>query len=97
MATKSLILNEVLRYNLGTKNMWTTGYCARLLHELTGNGLTKTEQPAEYHEGWRAASEWLYSISARKCPVCGGPVIGTAKKRYCSDACRQRAYRERKG
>ena len=29
------------------------------------------------------------------CPMCGTPYAGGAHKRYCSAACRQRAYRER--
>jgi hypothetical protein len=29
------------------------------------------------------------------CPVCKKPYAGAAHKRYCSAACRQRAYRER--
>ena len=93
---KTLILNEILRHEIKSSDVWTLGYCARLLHELNGNGLPDVEQPAQYHDGWRDASTWLSSISTRTCPVCEGPVIGTAKKVYCSDACRQRAYRERK-
>jgi hypothetical protein len=30
-----------------------------------------------------------------KCVVCGKAVTGTARRMYCSFACRQRAYRER--
>ena len=30
------------------------------------------------------------------CPVCRKPYAGAAHKRYCSAACRQCAYRERK-
>ena len=29
------------------------------------------------------------------CPVCRRPYAGAAHKRYCSPACRQRAYRQR--
>jgi len=31
----------------------------------------------------------------QSCPVCKKPYAGAAHKRYCSAACRQRAYRER--
>ena len=29
------------------------------------------------------------------CPVCGTPFTPTGRRRYCSDACRQAAYRRR--
>jgi hypothetical protein len=32
----------------------------------------------------------------RRCPVCGSPVSHSARARYCSRACQQRAYRERR-
>jgi hypothetical protein len=32
---------------------------------------------------------------AQTCPVCRKRYAGAAHKRYCSAACRQRAYRER--
>jgi len=32
----------------------------------------------------------------RPCAVCGAVVTGTAKRRYCSNACKLRAARERK-
>jgi hypothetical protein len=31
-----------------------------------------------------------------KCVVCGKAVTGTTRRMYCSFACRQRAYRERR-
>jgi hypothetical protein len=31
-----------------------------------------------------------------KCVVCGKAVTGTTRRMYCSWACRQRAYRERR-
>ena len=31
-----------------------------------------------------------------RCPVCGAEAAGTKKRVYCSVACRQAAYRERK-
>jgi hypothetical protein len=30
------------------------------------------------------------------CRTCGGPVFGRADARYCSAACRQKAYRQRR-
>lgn len=34
----------------------------------------------------------------RPCPECGDPIVtGRADSRYCSNACRQRAYRKRRG
>jgi hypothetical protein len=30
------------------------------------------------------------------CVVCGQPFEGTTKRRYCSHACQQRAYEQRK-
>ena len=30
------------------------------------------------------------------CTVCGAPITGATHRRYCSDACRSRAYRARK-
>jgi endogenous inhibitor of DNA gyrase (YacG/DUF329 family) len=34
----------------------------------------------------------------RPCPECGDPIdTGRADSRYCSNACRQRAYRKRRG
>jgi hypothetical protein len=34
----------------------------------------------------------------RRCASCGAPLLAAqAKRRYCSPACRQRAYRERRG
>ncbi len=95
--TKSLILNEILKQELSTQDtVWVAGYRARLLRELTGNSLSAAEQPAQYQDGWQAGSVWLSSISTRECPACGDFVIGSAQKIYCSAACRQRAYRERK-
>ncbi|WP_207933588.1 TetR/AcrR family transcriptional regulator [Actinomadura sp. GC306] len=41
----------------------------------------------------------VHADAAAGCPVCGGPVPATAAgrpRRYCSPACRQRAYRTRK-
>ena len=38
----------------------------------------------------------LRHISARECVVCHGPMEGTRRRRYCSDACSLRAYRQRK-
>ncbi len=31
------------------------------------------------------------------CETCGAPVEGTKRRRYCSDLCRVRAFREREG
>jgi hypothetical protein len=96
--TKSRILDEILAQELSTNDtLWVAGYRARLLYELTGNSLSATGQPPQYQDGWQAGSVWLSSISTRECPVCGDFVIGNAAKVYCSAACRQRAYRERKG
>ncbi len=99
---KSLILSEILRHECGVNDLWSTGYRARLLYELTSVGkqlpeVDQLRQSAEYQDGWLAASAWLADNVERKCPMCDRPVTGSALKIYCSDACRQQAYRERKG
>jgi len=42
----------------------------------------------------------MYYVSRRRCPVCQSPlVVKTGKgreRRYCTDACKAKAYRERK-
>ena len=38
----------------------------------------------------------LRRLVQRRCPVCGTAFEGAVHKRYCSGACRQRAYRERR-
>ncbi len=97
MTTQILILDEILAQEQSTNDtLWVAGYRARLLYELTGNSLSADGQPPQYQDGWQAGSVWLSSISTRECPVCGDFVIGGAAKVYCSAACRQRAYRERK-
>ena len=56
-----------------------------------------------YVEGWEAGRKegqhWLEELICRlsfaPCQVCGKPT-GSPRARYCSDACRQRAYRQRK-
>lgn len=30
------------------------------------------------------------------CPVCGSPMQGISLRRYCSNACRMKAYRQRR-
>ena len=35
-------------------------------------------------------------IVERTCEVCGQPTSGTLKRRYCSNACRNRASRQRR-
>lgn len=37
-----------------------------------------------------------FDISTKRCLWCLKPMDGTSKKRYCSDKCRQSAYRWRK-
>jgi predicted nucleic acid-binding Zn ribbon protein len=32
------------------------------------------------------------TIPARSCPICGAPFTPAGRRRYCSAACRQRAY-----
>ncbi len=46
----------------------------------------------------RVAAQILAALRRRvttTCVVCGNAVQGTTKRRYCSDACRVRAYRTR--
>ena len=38
----------------------------------------------------------LRHISQRECIQCHGPMTGTTRRRYCSDICSLKAYRERK-
>lgn len=33
----------------------------------------------------------------RRCAVCGASIVGTGKRRYCSEACKSAAYRQRLG
>ncbi len=49
------------------------------------------ETPVRY--GSRDGS-YLANRPVRTCPLCGEPT-GSARARYCSDACKQRAYRLR--
>ena len=48
------------------------------------------------------ASEIARALAARRrrterqCVVCGRTIKGVAMRRYCSDACRSKAYRRRK-
>ncbi|MBN1137315.1 MAG: hypothetical protein JXM73_12070 [Anaerolineae bacterium] len=52
-----------------------------------------------WQRGWRAGAERLealeWEIADRACPVCGGPVVGKRGRIYCSNACRQKAHRQR--
>ena len=57
-----------------------------------------------YAEGWETGQKegqrWLEGLDWQlsggvTCEVCGRPT-GNPRARYCSDACRQRAYRQRK-
>ena len=34
---------------------------------------------------------------AKTCEVCGAPFLGVAQRRYCSDGCRVKASRQRRG
>lgn len=36
------------------------------------------------------------TVTAFKCPICGNPIWGNLSKVYCSPACKQAAYRQRK-
>ena len=51
-----------------------------------------------YHAGIRVTSEAVpeFASQERPCPVCGDEVEGRKSRRYCSNACRQRSYRERR-
>lgn len=51
------------------------------------------KQPVRY--GSRNASPSA-DAATPACPVCAGP-LPSARARYCSDACKQRAYRWRQG
>ena len=56
---------------------------------------------AGWHEGWAEGERWLDDLDWRLahgvCEVCGEPLTGKHTQRYCSAACRQKAYRERNG
>lgn len=50
----------------------------------------------EVRERLRRLRAWVAQAAAEPCPACGEPVKpGHKGRRYCSNACRQKAYRER--
>jgi hypothetical protein len=53
------------------------------------------EQQASRSDLGRALAALRRQVT-QTCPVCKRPYEGAAHKRYCSAACRQRAYRERR-
>ena len=52
--------------------------------------LPEPPAPVRYGSRYRSAP----SVGDRRCPVCAAP-LRSARARYCSDACKQRAYRLR--
>ena len=52
-----------------------------------------SQQPSRSDLGRALAA--LRRRVTQTCPICKQPYDGAAHKRYCSAACRQRAYRER--
>ena len=55
--------------------------------------LARRKEDDAYYDAPRAARRQQVT---RACVVCGQPTTGTKKRRYCSAACRQRAYEQRK-
>ena len=37
-----------------------------------------------------------FDVTEKTCPICGRKFVGSNKRKYCSDACRSKAYRMRK-
>jgi hypothetical protein len=61
-------------------------------HVAGGDGRARRIRAAQAAERARnEAIDWPY----RRCRTCRAPIAGLSHKRYCSDACKMRAYRER--
>jgi AcrR family transcriptional regulator len=73
---------------------------ARRLAEIVWDGLRAERNPGTRNETRperEARNET--SVTERACPVCGGPIAPTATGRpakYCSPACRQKAFRDKR-
>lgn len=60
--------------------------------------------PTEYSRAWIEALEWVMGVVGMPVPEpkgcgragCSKMLVGRTDKRYCSDACRVMAHRERK-
>lgn len=52
--------------------------------------------PSKSNPGWQGIDVGEPEVT-RSCPRCGRGMSGRVDRRYCSPACRQGAYRDRKG
>ncbi len=75
---------------------WLTGYLGHSLYlDMAQHQQARRGEHGNPGPGDPAPPRRDDSVTIRTCPACGKPVTPSGRRRWCSDACKQAAYRRR--